>query len=81
MKPQEIHTQIIKREYKHSTKVCGEVCASVHLCEHAFKCHMRVRSEAKQHRDKTHTWLIHQFKSTPSQLTQELAKEEVKIQT
>ena len=67
MTPQEIHNRITKREYKHSNKVCGEVSASVHLCEHAFKCHMRVRSEAKQHRYKTHIWLTHQFKASSSQ--------------
>ena len=81
MKPQEIHNQITKREHKHSNKVCGEVCASVYLCEHAFKCHMRVRSEAKQQGDKTHTWLIHQLEASSSQLTQKLVMEEVKILT
>ena len=60
--------------------MCDEVSASVHLCEHAFKCHMRVRSEARQ-RDKTHTWSTYQLKASPSQLTQKLVKEEVKIQT
>ena len=58
----------------------GEVSASVHLSEHASKCHMRVKSEARQ-RDKTHTWFTHQHKASPSQLTQKLVREEVKIQT
>ena len=59
--------------------MCDEVSASVRLCEHAFKCHMKVRSEAKQHGDKTHTWFKHQLEASSSQLTQKLVREEVKI--
>ena len=58
--------------------MCSEVSASVHLSEHALECHIRVRSEMK-HRDKTHTWFTNKHQVSPSQLTQKLVREEVKV--
>ena len=49
----------------------------MHLSEHALECHIRVSSEMK-HRDKTHTWFTNKHQASPSQLTQKLAREEVK---
>ena len=80
MKTHEIHNQINKRVHKYSTKVCGEVCASVPLSKHVLECHIRVRSETK-HNEIRLTSFTNKLQASQLIITQKLSKEEIKIQT